>query len=255
MNLFDLAGKVAIVTGGNGGIGLGIARGLAQAGARLALVGRNADKTQDAAGSLVDETGVEVVGLTADVGREDEVAALVRAVVDRFERVDILVNNAGTTVRKPPQDLALDEWNQVLATNLTGPFLLSKAVYPALKAAGGGKIVNIASINAIFGSPYAAAYSASKGGLVQLTKSLALAWARDNIQVNAILPGWFDTELTEQARAQVPGLNERVLARVPTGRWAAPDDLAGTAVWLASRASDFVTGAAITVDGGFSIAP
>ena len=255
MQLFDLSSKVAIVTGGNGGIGLGIARGLAGAGARLALVGRNEAKTRDAAGALAGETGVEVVPLLGDISREDEVAAVVRAVVARFGRVDILVNNAGVTVRKPPQDLALAEWNQVIATNLTGPFLMARAVYPALVAAGGGKIINIASINAIFGSPYASAYSASKGGLVQLTKSLALSWAEANIQVNAILPGWFDTELTEGARAQVPGLHERVVARVPTGRWAHPDDLAGTAVWLASRASDFVTGAAITVDGGFSVAP
>ena len=180
---------------------------------------------------------------------------MIEQTVDRLGRLDILVNNAGVTVRKPPQDLTLAEWDHVLGTNLTGPFLLCRAVYPALKDAGGGKILNIGSINSIFGSPYASAYATSKGGLVQLTKSLALAWARDNIQVNAILPGWFDTELTRQARVQVPGLNERVLARVPTARWGEPSDLAGTAVWLASRASDFVTGTAIPVDGGFSVAP
>ncbi len=255
MSLFDLSGKVAIVTGGNGGIGLGIARGLAGAGARLAIVGRNEGKTRAAAEAIADEAGVEVMPLTGDISLEGEVGSVVQEVVDRLGRLDILVNNAGITVRKLPQHLSLAEWNQVIATNLTGPFLLSKAAYPTLKAAGGGKIINIGSINAIFGSPYASAYASSKGGLVQLTKSLALAWAGDNIQVNAILPGWFDTELTEQARAQVPGLNERVLARVPTGRWARPDDLAGTAVWLAGRGSDFVTGAAITVDGGFSVAP
>jgi len=255
VNLFDLSGKVAIVTGGNGGIGFGIARGLAGSGAWLAIVGRNEAKTRAAAATIAGETGVEVMPLTGDISREEEVASVVQAVGDRFGRLDILVNNAGITVRKPPQDLTLAEWNQVLTTNLTGPFLLAKAVYPALKTAGGGKIINIGSINALFGSPYASAYASSKGGLVQLTKSLALAWAGDNIQVNAILPGWFDTELTEQARAQVAGLNERVLARVPTGRWAQPDDLAGTAVWLASRASDFVTGTTITVDGGFSVAP
>ena len=131
---------------------------------------------------------------------------------------------------------------------------MSRGVYPHLIAVGGGKIINIGSINSVFGSPYGSAYSASKGGLVQLTKSHALAWAKDNIQVNAILPGWFDTEMTEAARAQVPGLNERVLARVPVARWAEPRDIAGTAVWLASRASEFVTGIAIPVDGGFSAA-
>ena len=255
MNLFDLSGKVAIVTGGNGGIGLGLARGFAQAGARVAIVGRNSAKSEIAAASVAAETGVEVLALTADVSREDSVASVVQEVLNRFGRIDILANNAGISVRKPPQDLSLDEWRLVLDTNLTGPFLMAKAVYPALKASGGGKIINIASINAIFGSSYAAAYSSSKGGLVQLTKSLALAWSGDNIQVNAILPGWFDTELTERARAEVPGLNERVLARVPSGRWAQPSDLAGTAIWLASSASDFVTGVALPVDGGFSIAP
>ncbi len=254
MNLFDLSGRVAIVTGGNGGIGLGIARGLAEAGANVAIVGRNAAKSEAAAADLASTTGRDVFALTADVSQEAAVIALIQAVIERAGRIDILVNNAGINIRKPPQDLTLTEWHQVIDINLTGPFLMSTRAYPALIAAGGGKIINIGSINSVFGSPYGSAYSSSKGGLVQLTKSHALAWARDNIQVNAILPGWFDTEMTEAARAQVPGLNERVLARVPVARWAEPSDIAGTAVWLASRASDFVTGIAIPVDGGFSAA-
>ena len=254
MDLFDLRGKVALVTGGNGGIGLGIARGLAGAGASVALVGRNAAKSTAAAAALAAETGADVAPIAADVSTEPAVADLIAAVLGRFGRLDVLVNNAGINIRKPPQAMTLDEWRQVQDTNLTGPFLLSRAAYPAFRDVGGGKIINIASINAVFGSPYGAAYAASKGGMVQLTKSLALAWARDNIQVNAILPGWFDTEMTEQARAQVDGLNDRVLARVPVGRWGRPDELAGTAVWLASRGSDFVTGTTITVDGGFSAA-
>jgi 2-deoxy-D-gluconate 3-dehydrogenase len=250
MSLFDLTGKVAVVTGGNGGIGLGMARGLAQAGARVALVGRDRPKTEAA----VREIGGDALAVTADVSMEEQAERSVAEVLNRFGRLDILVNNAGVIVRKPPQEVTLDEWNTILGVNLTGAFLMAKAVYKPLKEAGGGKIINIGSIASIFGSSYAVAYSASKGGIVQLTKSLAISWARDNIQVNAILPGWFETEMTDRAKEQVPGLNERVLGRVPVGRWGQPDDIAGTAVWLASRASDFVTGVAVAVDGGYSSA-
>ena len=251
MDLFDLSGRVALVTGGNGGIGLGIARVLGAAGASLAIVGRDEVKSRSAAESL----GGEALVITGDVSREEDAARSVREVVERFGRLDILVNNAAITVRKPPQDLSLAEWESVVSVNLTGPFLMARAAYPALKASGRGRVINLGSINAIFGSPYASAYATTKGGIVQLTKSLALAWAADKITVNAILPGWFDTELTARARVEVPGLNERVLARVPAGRWGLPDDLAGTAIWLAGRGSDFVTGTTITVDGGFSAAP
>ncbi len=252
MNLFDLSGKVAIVTGGNGGIGLGMARGLAAAGAKVALVGRNAEKSAAAAKQLAEDSGVETLPVTADVSKEDECARIADEVKKRFGRIDILFNNAGINIRRPPQELSLDEWQEVLDVNLTSAFLLSKAVYPAMKKAGGGKIVNIGSMTSIFGAGFAPAYATSKGGIVQLTKSLALAWATDKIQVNAILPGWFDTELTQQARQQISGLHERVLARIPVGRWASPDDMAGTAIWLASPASDYVTGIAIPVDGGYT---
>jgi len=249
---FDLTGKVAIVTGGNGGIGLGIAEGLAQAGAKLAIIGRNAEKSKTAAKVLSEQTGSEPLALTADVAKPNEVNVVVNAVKDHFGRIDILFNNAGINIRKPPQTLSLEEWHTVLGINLTGAFLMSQAVYPAMKQAGGGKIINIGSMTSIFGASFAVAYATSKGGIVQLTKSLALAWAADNIQVNAILPGWFVTELTERARAEVSGLYERVLARIPSGRWAQPKDIAGTAVWLASPASDYVTGIAVPVDGGYS---
>jgi 2-deoxy-D-gluconate 3-dehydrogenase len=174
-------------------------------------------------------------------------------VAARHAQVDILVNNAGTTVRKMPQDLSLSDWHQVMDTNLTSAFLCSRAVHPHLQRAGGGKVINIGSMLSIFGAPYASAYGASKGGVVQFTRSLATAWAGDNIQVNAVLPGWIDTELTQGARQQVAGLYERVLARTPAGRWGAPGDLAGVAVFLASAASDFITGTAIPVDGGYSV--
>ncbi|MDR3619256.1 MAG: glucose 1-dehydrogenase [Paludisphaera borealis] len=252
MNLFDLTDRVAIVTGGNGGIGLGMAKGLANAGASVVVLGRNEPKSQAAAEAIRAETGAKTLAVTADVANPAEVDRAVAEVLDHFQRIDILFNNAGINIRKPPQELTLDDWNQVLNVNLTSAFLTSKAVHPAMKQAGGGKIVNIGSMTSIFGSSFAAAYSASKGGIVQLTKSLAMAWAADNIQVNAILPGWFDTELTQQARQQIPGLHERVLARIACGRWATPDDMAGTAVWLASRASDYVTGVAVPVDGGYA---
>jgi 2-deoxy-D-gluconate 3-dehydrogenase len=252
VNPFDLTGKVAIITGGNGGIGLGMARGLAQAGAQVALVGRNREKTVAAAQTLAGSTGSQVLPVTADVSQEAECERIAREVLGQFGRIDILFNNAGINIRKPPQEISLEEWREVIDVNLTSAFLLSKAVYPAMKAAGGGKIVNIGSMTSIFGSGFAPAYATSKGGIVQLTKSQALAWASDNIQCNAILPGWFDTELTQKARVEISGLHERVLARIPAGRWASPDDMAGTAVWLASPASDYVTGIAIPVDGGYA---
>ena len=251
-NPFDLTGRAALVTGGNGGIGLGIARGLARAGARVAIVARNTEKSQAAARALAEETGVAPLVLTADVSSPDQVAEAVSQAKDGLGRIDVLVNNAGISIRKPPQDLTPEEWHKVMDVNLTSAFLMSKAVYPHLKQAGGGKIINVGSMTSYFGASYAAPYATSKGGIVQLTKSLALAWAADNVQVNAILPGFFETELTDGARAQVPGLYERVLARIPVGRWAKPDDIAGTAVWLASAASAYVTGAAVPVDGGFS---
>lgn len=254
MNLFDLSGKVAIVTGGNGGIGLGIALGLAKAGAKIAVLGRNVAKSESAAQAIQKETGVATLVVTADVSRPDHVDRAVMETMARFERIDILFNNAGINIRKQPEALALSEWQEVMDTNLTSAFLMSKAVYAPMKQSGGGKIVNIGSMASIFGSSFASAYAASKGGIVQLTRSLALAWAKDNIQVNSILPGWFDTELTQKAREEVAGLHERVLARIPQGRWAEPADMAGTAVWLSSRASDYVTGIAVPVDGGYTSA-
>jgi 2-dehydro-3-deoxy-D-gluconate 5-dehydrogenase len=251
-NLFDLSGKVAIVTGGGSGIGLGIAQGLAEAGARVAIVGRNAAKLEAAARTLASETSGETLPFSTDVADAEQVESLVRQVSERFGRIDILFNNAGITIRKQPQEMSLDEWRSVVDVNMTSAFLMSKAVYPAMKRVGGGKIVNTGSMASLFGAAYAAAYAASKGGIVQLTKSLALAWAADNIQVNAILPGWFETDMTDRARIEVPGLSERVTARIPAGRWAKPQDMAGIAIWLASRASDYVTGAAIPVDGGYS---
>src|SRR5580704_15905019 len=249
---FDLSGKVAIVTGGNGGIGLGMARGLAQAGADIAVVGRNEAKSAAAACGLR-KLGAKAISVTTDVTDKAAVDAMVERTYRELGRIDILVNNAGINIRKPPQTLDPAEWDSVIRTNLTSAFLCSQAVYPAMKAAGGGKIINIGSMMSIFGASFAPAYAASKGGIVQFTRSCAVAWARDNIQANAVLPGWIDTDLTRRAREEIDGLHDKVLARTPAGRWGAIDDFAGIAVFLASAASDFVTGTAIPIDGGFSV--
>lgn len=245
---FDLTGRVAIVTGGNGGIGYGIARGLAQAGASLVVAARDAGKTSRAVAAL-QALGGAALGVTVDVQDEASVQAMARAAVETFGRIDILVNNAGINIRKAPQDYTLDEWQQVINTNLTGVFLCSRAAYPHLVQAGGGKVINIGSMTSIFGSSVSPAYAATKGGVVQFTKSLAIFWAGDNIQVNAILPGWIHTGLTAGAADE---RYHAIKARIPHGRWGEPDELAGTAVFLASRASDYVTGIALPVDGGYT---
>lgn len=250
--MFDLKGKVAIVTGGNGGIGLGMARGLAAQGAAIVVAGRNAQKNAAAVAEL-SAMGATANAVVVDVKDEGQVAAMVADTVGRHGRLDILINNAGMSIRKQPQDYTLAEWREVIDSNLTSAFLASHAAYPHLKRAGAGKVVNIGSMMSIFGAPFATAYASSKGGIVQFTKVCANAWAKDNIQVNAVLPGWIDTALTQGARRDVEGLHERILARTPAGRWGEPDDLAGIAVFLCSAASDFVTGTAIPVDGGYSI--
>ena len=247
---FDLTGKVAVVTGGNGGIGLGMARGLAEAGAAIAIVGRNEAKSTAAVAEL-ERSGARAISVVADVTDKAAVTAMVARVKDELGRIDILVNNAGINIRKPPHVLDIAEWNSVIATNLTSAFLCSQAVHPVMKQAGGGKIINIGSMMSIFGASFTPAYAASKGGIVQFTRSCACAWAADNIQANAILPGWIDTDLTQRARAEIDGLHDRVLARTPAARWGEISDFAGIAVFLASSASDFVTGTAIPVDGGY----
>ena len=252
MNPFDLSGKVAVVTGGNGGIGLAMARGLAKVGADIVIVGRDAGKSERAVREL-SALGRAAHSLQADLADAEACRDAIAKAAAMHGRLDILVNNAGMSIRKPPQDYSIAEWQTVMDINLTGAFVCCQAAYPHFKRAGRGKIINLGSMMSIFGASYATPYAASKGAVVQLTRSLACAWARENIQVNAVLPGWIDTDLTRRARVEVQGLQEKVEARTPAGRWGVPDDLAGVAVFLASAASDFVTGAALPVDGGYSI--
>jgi 2-dehydro-3-deoxy-D-gluconate 5-dehydrogenase len=251
--LFGLTGKVAVVTGGNGGLGLAMALGLAGAGASVMVAARNADKTNQAVTQL-EGLGVKAKGLSVDLSQEPDIYRMVDQTIETFGRVDILVNNAGMVVRKDPQELSTVEWDQVLDVNLRAAFLASKAVYPHMKSQGGGKIISIGSMFSIFGGGGSGApYSASKGGIVQLSKSLAVAWAKDNIQSNAILPGWFMTELTGDIPVNQPERYDLISRRIPTGRWGEPEELQGTVVFLAGPASDYVTGAVITVDGGYSV--
>jgi 2-deoxy-D-gluconate 3-dehydrogenase len=252
VELFDLTGKVALVTGGNGGIGLGLAKGLAAAGAAVMVAGRDAVKSDGAVSTLM-AAGAPAAATTGDLTKDEDCAAIVAATVARFGRLDIVVNNAGTNIRKRPEQYSAAEWRFILETNLTSAFLVSQAAYSELKRAGGGKIVNIGSMMSIFGAAFTTPYAASKGGIVQMTKAMACAWAKDGIQVNAILPGWVDTDLTRAGRRDIPGLHDAVEKRTPAGRWGLPDDFMGIAVFLCSRASDFVTGTAIAVDGGYSV--
>ncbi len=251
--MFSLKDKVAIVTGGNGGIGYGIARGLASVGGNIIIAARNSSKTAKAAESIRRDYGARVLELGVDVRRENQILSMVEKTLEFFGRIDVLVNNAGINIRKMPQDLSSAEYDEVMEVNLRSAFLCSKAVYPAMKEARGGKIINIGSMTSLFGGGKLMAYGASKGGIVAMTRALAVAWAPDNIQVNAILPGWIDTDLTRKARVELEGLNERVLTRTPIGRWGRPEDLQGTAIYLATAASNFVTGVALPVDGGYSV--
>ena len=252
MKLFNLKGRVAVVTGGNGGIGLGMAKGMASIGASIVVAGRNADKAADAVKQL-QAMGAEATFIPVDVSEDKSCADLIAASAAHFGRLDILINNAGINNRKQPDEYEMTEWRGVLDVNLNSAFACCQAAYPEMQKAGGGKIINIGSMYSLFGGAYTLPYAASKGGIVQMTKGLAAAWAKDKIQVNAVLPGWIDTELTQNARRVVDGLHDNVLRRTPAGRWGDINDMAGIAAFLASPGSDFVTGTAIPVDGGYAV--
>jgi 2-dehydro-3-deoxy-D-gluconate 5-dehydrogenase len=249
--MFDLSGAVALVTGGNGGIGRAIALGLAEAGAAVAIVARNQEKNRAVAGEL-ENLHVRALALEVDVSDR----AQLKPAFDQVERelgpVDILVNNAGISVVSSTLKLDPADWDRVLETNLTSCFLLSQLAAQAMvQGKRSGKIINVASEYAFFGAVSVSSYSAAKGGLMQLTKSMAIELAKRNIQVNAIVPGWIETAMTERVKG-TPFYDE-IVGRTPAGRFGRPEECAGAAVFLASRASDFVTGAALFVDGGYRI--
>ena len=248
MNLFDLSGKVAIVTGGGSGLGLQMAHGLAEAGADLVLSARKLERCEEAAAAMP----TRALALPLDVSDEDSVSAMVARVVHEFGRVDILVNNAGTVWGAAPEDMPLKGWQKVVDVNLTGVFLCARSAGRVMIEKGGGKIVNIASVAGLHGAPAEVVntlpYHATKGGVIALTRDLAWKWARHGINVNAIAPGWFPSDMANF----VIGSNPQLAERIPLGRFGGPEDLKGAVVFLASRASDYVTGHTLVVDGGQS---
>jgi NAD(P)-dependent dehydrogenase (short-subunit alcohol dehydrogenase family) len=251
LDLFDLSGKVAVVTGASKGLGWAMAVGLAKAGADLALCARNIGDLGKAAAEI-GKHGTRVEAFPMDVLRRQSVRDAVDAILSGFGRIDILVNNAGINVRKTVLELSEEEWDSVLDTNLKGYFLVSQAVAPAMIRQGGGKIINLSSIFGAVGMNNQAAYAASKGGIVQLTKVMAIEWAKSNIQVNAIGPTYFETPLVATLRND-PERFRFINERTPMGRWGQPEELEGTVVFLAARASDFITGQTVYVDGGWTI--
>ncbi|WP_299361200.1 SDR family oxidoreductase [uncultured Paracoccus sp.] len=241
--LFDVSGKVVLITGAVGGIGAFIAGAFAAAGARLVVADRSAEAAKRLADQLENTTAVSL-----DVAHKASCATAVSAAMEAYGGLHVLINCAGVNTRLRPEAYDKATWDQIVDVNLKGTFLMSQAAYPALK--GGGKIVNFGSILSLASNAVTAPYSASKGGVLQLTRSLACAWAEDGISVNAILPGWIDTPLSRQARIDIPGHAERVVETTPMRRWGMPADLVGATIFLSSSASDFVTGAHVVVDGG-----
>ncbi|MFT5087718.1 MAG: 2-deoxy-D-gluconate 3-dehydrogenase [Planctomycetota bacterium] len=249
--LFDLTGRVSLVTGGNGGIGRGIAFGLAQAGADLVIVGRNEMKNAAVVEEL-QRLGRRAIGVQCDVLDSTQIEAAMEATNSEFGRLDILVNNAGVAGGGPAEDIEQEKWDRILGTNLTAMFRICQTAFPLLKSSPHGKIINIGSEYSIFGAGGVVPYSTSKGGVVQLTKSLAIAWAPHGIQVNCIVPGWTRTDMTQGAQKNEHRYTQ-IVERTPAGRFGEPEDMGGAAVFLASQASDFVTGVVLPVDGGYAV--
>lgn len=248
--MFDLSGKVAVVTGGNGGIGRGIALGLAEAGAAIAILARNEEKNR-ATLAEIGKFGVPAAAITLDVTRRADLEPAMSEVERRLGPVDILVNNAGIAINRPALQYEAEQWDRVIETNLSSCFFLAQIAGRSMVSRGRGKIINIASEYSRFGGGGVVSYSAAKGGLVQMTKTLAVELGRFNVQVNAIVPGWITTDMT--VPVQSGPFHDEIILRTPAGRFGEPEEMAGTAVYLASRASDFVSGAIVYVDGGFAI--
>jgi len=251
LDRFRLDDRVAIVTGGSKGLGEAIALGLAEAGASVAITSRHLDECQETGRRIAGKTNADVFALQADVADAAQIEYARDEVLERFGRIDILVNNAGINVRTETLDLSIEEWQAVIEVNLTGPLLCMKSVLPTMLAAGWGRIVNIASTLAVVGLGRRAPYTASKGGLLNMTRDAALEFAATGVTVNAVCPGPFDTPLNRPVRDN-PDLYQSFLSKVPMGRWGDPSELAPAVLFLASEASSFVTGAALLVDGGWT---
>ena len=249
VQLFDLKGKTALVTGGTHGLGMAIATGLGEAGARLIINSKSPDKLETAREYYVSR-GIEVATYELDVTDEKAVKALVPVMEKEVGPIDILVNNAGIIKRIPILEMEVEDYKEVLDVDLAGPFIMSKAIVPGMIQRGGGKIINLCSMMSELGRNTVSAYAAAKGGLKMLTKSMATEWAKHNIQANGIGPGYFATSQTAPIRVDGHPFNDFIINRTPAGRWGDPSDLAGTAIFLASRASDFVNGIIVYVDGG-----
>ncbi len=250
-SLFDLQGRVAIVTGGSVGLGRQMAEGLAEMGANLVLCARKEERCRQAAEEL-QSLGVQVLALGCDVKDPESVSAVAEATMQRFGQIDILINNAGTSWGAPAEEMTLPQWNKVLETNLTGTFLFSQAVGKVMIAQRRGAIINIASIAGLQGTSdemSAIGYTASKGGVIAFTRDLATKWARHGIRVNAIAPGWFPSDMSQKVLERQ---GDKLLASIPLGRFGGPEDLKGAAIFLASEASAFVTGQILSIDGGQS---
>jgi len=250
-NLFSVAGKTALVTGGGRGIGLAIAKGLAEHGADVAIVARSKEQLEAAARQIGADTGRKIWSFPFDLGSVEGIDNFFESIIAETKGIDILVNCAGTTIRGPAEDVDLKTWHHVIEVNLTATFVLSQAFCRHRKQAGkAGRIINIGSLTCHAARPTTAAYGSSKSGLLMLTKTLAVEWAKYNINVNAIGPGYIATELTEPLQTD-KDLNQWILSKTPLARWGQPEDLIGTAVLLASRAGEFITGQIIYVDGGW----